>query len=98
VHLWQHSEVGVHLHRPMCWARQRCAAPAHNVPHHDAALHISADTAGIRETGDVVERLGVARSREAAAAADIVVMVVDAQVVHSEVAVACLSQLLAIAS
>lgn len=39
-----------------------------------------ADTAGIRESSDVVERLGVQRSREAAAEADVVVMVVDAQV------------------
>jgi tRNA modification GTPase len=38
------------------------------------------DTAGIRETSDRVEQLGVARSREAARAADVVVMVVDAAV------------------
>ena len=38
------------------------------------------DTAGIREASDVVERLGVARSRAAATSADIAVMVLDAQV------------------
>lgn len=38
------------------------------------------DTAGIRETSDRVEQLGVARSREAARSADVVVMVVDAVV------------------
>lgn len=38
------------------------------------------DTAGMREASDVVEQLGVERSQGAAAAADIVVMVADAQV------------------
>lgn len=38
------------------------------------------DTAGMREASDVVEQLGVQRSRTAATAADIAIMVVDAQV------------------
>jgi tRNA modification GTPase len=37
-----------------------------------------ADTAGIRQTDDVVERLGVDRSREMLARADLVLLVVDA--------------------
>ncbi len=36
------------------------------------------DTAGLRETEDVVERIGVARSREAVARADLVILVLDA--------------------
>jgi tRNA modification GTPase len=35
------------------------------------------DTAGIRETGDRVEQLGIARSREALAAADVVLLLFD---------------------
>lgn len=38
------------------------------------------DTAGVREAGDLVERLGVQRSRAAAQAADIVLMIYDARV------------------
>jgi tRNA modification GTPase len=38
------------------------------------------DTAGIRETADVVEKLGVERSRSAAQAADLVLLTIDAQV------------------
>ncbi|MGF1480926.1 MAG: tRNA uridine-5-carboxymethylaminomethyl(34) synthesis GTPase MnmE [Cyanophyceae cyanobacterium] len=36
------------------------------------------DTAGIRETADTVEKLGVERSRHAAAAADLVLLTIDA--------------------
>jgi tRNA modification GTPase len=38
------------------------------------------DTAGIRETEDLVEKLGVERSRQAAQSADLVLMVIDASV------------------
>lgn len=38
------------------------------------------DTAGIRDTEDRVEKMGVARSREAAQAADLVLLTIDAQV------------------
>ncbi|MBV9068610.1 MAG: tRNA uridine-5-carboxymethylaminomethyl(34) synthesis GTPase MnmE [Acidobacteria bacterium] len=37
-----------------------------------------ADTAGLRTSGDVVEEIGVARAREAAASADIILYLVDA--------------------
>lgn len=37
------------------------------------------DTAGIRETGDRVEQIGVARSRQAAEQADLVLLTLDAQ-------------------
>ncbi len=36
------------------------------------------DTAGIRDTGDVVERMGVQRAQEAAARADVALLVLDA--------------------
>lgn len=39
-----------------------------------------ADTAGLRMSGDVVEEIGVARAREAAASADIILYLVDASV------------------
>src|SRR5947209_8773815 len=39
-----------------------------------------ADTAGLRTSGDVVEEIGVARAREAAASADIILYLVDASV------------------
>lgn len=39
-----------------------------------------ADTAGLRTSGDVVEDMGVARAREAAASADIILYLVDASV------------------
>lgn len=43
----------------------------------DGVPFVVTDTAGIRETTDVVEALGVARSRKLAAEADVVLLVVD---------------------
>ncbi|MBD2151498.1 tRNA uridine-5-carboxymethylaminomethyl(34) synthesis GTPase MnmE [Pseudanabaena sp. FACHB-1277] len=42
------------------------------------------DTAGIRETEDIVEQIGVARSRQAALSADLVLMVIDGLVGWTE--------------
>ncbi len=43
------------------------------------SLHV-VDTAGIRNTGDVVERIGVLRAKEAAKDADLIIYVVDASI------------------
>lgn len=49
----------------------------------DVTLHIS-DTAGIRETSDVVESIGVTRAKNCANSADLVLLVVDGSRVLSD--------------
>ena len=46
----------------------------------DGLRVVLTDTAGLRETGDAVERIGVARAQKAIAEADVRVLVVDASV------------------
>ena len=51
------------------------------------------DTAGIRDTSDVVEQIGVARSRAAAQAADLVLLTIDAQIGWTDVETELYSQI-----
>jgi tRNA modification GTPase len=56
------------------------------------------DTAGIRDTSDVVEQIGVARSRAAAQAADLVLLTIDAQIGWTEVETEIYAQIAPIAT
>jgi tRNA modification GTPase len=51
------------------------------------------DTAGIRDTSDVVEQIGVARSRAAAQSADLVLLTIDAQIGWTEAESAIYAQI-----
>ncbi len=50
---------------------------------HGIVLHL-ADTAGIREGHDAIERIGIAKSRQAIEKADLVIVVLDANTVMTE--------------
>jgi tRNA modification GTPase len=56
------------------------------------------DTAGIRDTSDVVEQIGVARSRAAAQAADLVLLTIDAQLGWTDVEAEIYAQIAPIAT
>jgi tRNA modification GTPase len=56
------------------------------------------DTAGIRDTEDVVEQIGVARSRAAARSADLVLLTIDAQVGWTDVEAEIYAQIEAIST